>query len=802
MPHLSSSAPPAAPPKAGRVLSSATPIMTSPHPTDLDYRPSYLAAGIASALVFILYLVTLAPNTAMWDTSEYITAAYILGIPHPPGNPFFVLIGRVFTILPIAPHIGTRVNVLAALCSAIAAGTWFLIVERVLVSWFPLRWQRIMGASLAALIGATAFTVWSQSVVNEKVYTVSLAFFAIVAWLTVVWSDDPDHPKANRILILIAFLLGLGYANHPAGFLPLPAVGAAVLLRKPRVLLDWKLWIYGLLALGLGMTPFATQPIIAAHNPAINEGEPTACRDGLKLDCTFDKQTWVAFKYNFDRGQYAKPPLSVRQAPFSAQLGMWWLYFKWQWLRDAHDESPVAQTVLAVVFLVLGLFGGYVHWRRDRRSFMFFGPLMFTLTIALVYYMNFKYGYSQAPELGDAVDREVRDRDYFYLWSYSAWSVWASLGLIFLWESVAALVGAERVKLGRETVEVPRRTSWLVTSPVLLLALVPLFGNWKVSSRAGQTDTRDFAHDLLQSVEPYGILVTVGDNDTFPLWYAQEVEGIRKDVIVANTSLLNTDWYTRQIIRRPVFEYDAAKGPAVYRNVQWKKPSGPPLNMTLEQADSVPLAIDIRQTQVFTKPGTDIVAQITPRTLTRADLFVLYMIRDAYPDRPIYFSRTSGSYAHELGLGSFVLTQGLARKLMPRVPTAGKDTLQIPGEGWVDLGRTKALWDNVFEAPQSIVKRGDWVDKPSVGIPYLYVTTGLILSSGLEMTGQSQAARTTYDKAKLVAQATHLDDLFRQIPGPAQLLAPESGGDVPQTQQAPATPAPSAPAQPAGPRRQ
>ena len=67
----------------------------------------------------------------------------------------------------------------------------------------------------------------------------------------------------------------------------------------------------------------------------------------------------------------------------------------------------------------------------------------------LIYYLNFKYGYSQAPELGDTVEREVRDRDYFYLWSFSAWSVWAALGLVFVWESVAALIGTEAVRIGK-----------------------------------------------------------------------------------------------------------------------------------------------------------------------------------------------------------------------------------------------------------------------------------------------------------------------------------------------------------------
>jgi len=129
---------------------------------ELDYRPSYRAAAVVSALVFVLYVITLAPSTAMWDTSEYIAAAYTLGLPHPPGNPLFVLLGRFFAVLPIAPNVAMRINILAALCSAGAAGMWFLITERVLVGWLPERWQRVVGGSLAALIGATAFTVWAR----------------------------------------------------------------------------------------------------------------------------------------------------------------------------------------------------------------------------------------------------------------------------------------------------------------------------------------------------------------------------------------------------------------------------------------------------------------------------------------------------------------------------------------------------------------------------------------------------------------------------------------------------------------
>ena len=113
----------------------------SPHAPDaLHYRPAYLAGGVVTAAVFLLYLLTLSPTTAMWDASEYITASYVLGLPHPPGNPLFVLLGHVFGLLPLPVSYAERINLLAALADALAAGLWFLVTERILAPWLALRW--------------------------------------------------------------------------------------------------------------------------------------------------------------------------------------------------------------------------------------------------------------------------------------------------------------------------------------------------------------------------------------------------------------------------------------------------------------------------------------------------------------------------------------------------------------------------------------------------------------------------------------------------------------------------------------
>ncbi len=126
----------------------------------------------------------------------------------------------------------------------------------------------------------------------------------------------------------------------------------------------------------------------------------------------------------------------------------------------------------------------------------------------------------------------------------------------------------------------------------------------------------------------------------------------------------------------------------------------------MQELDAIPLGVDLGNARTFQKiVGTDtITATVAQQQLYRADLLVLYMIRDAYPTRPVYFSRTAGGYGQELGLQSHLLTTGLARKLVTTPPTPSNDVVMMPGEGWVDLTRSTELWQNVFEGPKALIR--------------------------------------------------------------------------------------------------
>jgi hypothetical protein len=737
------------------------------------HRPPYLLALVAGFAVFLLYAITLAPTTAFWDASEYITVAHILGIPHPPGNPLFVLMASAweqllaFTGLSVA----VRVNLFSALMTASASVCWFLVVHRILAFFSESETVRRVGASAAVLVSATAFTVWNQSNVNEKVYTISLFTIALLSWLAFLWRD---HIEAHRnlppsqvpargwhddnVLVLMAFVLALSVGNHLMAFLAAPALVLFIVLVKPQVLLNWRLYAWSLVFAIIGLTVHLYLPIRSGLGPIINEAAPT-CQgigEALVSTITLGNAGCENLSAALQREQYAKPPVFERQAPLWAQMANYFQYFDWQWSRwvqGTHSYFAPGRLPITLLFIALGAYGAYRHWLRDRFSFAYMATLFATLSVGLVFYLNFKYGYNQVGALGLSWEMaEVRERDYFFLVSFSVWGLWVGIGLTALW------LRAQEAMMGR-----PR--AMLASSPILLLALIPLMLNWPYASRAGDYSARDWAHNLLNSVEPYGILFTNGDNDTFPLWYLQEVEGIRRDVTVIVWSYLNTPWYVQQlrglttpcerpeqwredptrIICQRSFEPQTA--PNVYAGLA-TPPTRTILPVSDVQIDAATMgAIQLPQDVQFEARGVSTVIP-SGTVLAPADQFILLMIREAWGDRPIYFAATTNAH-RKLGLNQFVARQGVAYKLVD--PANAQDMaglLPMPQDhpysqvfgAYLDVERTQQLLWNDF-VYRDLMHRPRWPDDATRGIPTYYAYAHVSLAQALMMQGQEAAAQ-------------------------------------------------------------
>jgi len=679
-------------------------------------RPPYLWAAVVAAGVFALYLLTLAPTTQFWDASEYITAAHALGIPHPPGSPLFVLLAHVWGLVPLAADYGARINIFAALTSALAAGCWFLIGDSWLRTIVPAPLPRRLAALAGTLVGATAFSVWNQSVVNEKVYTVSLLSVALILWIGLRWAETPAAHRTDRPLLVIAYLLVLTSANHLMGVLVAPAVLVLVLLTEPRVLIRPR-FLGALAAVVLvAASAYLFMPIRAHLDPYLNEGNPT---------------TWPALRDVLTRAQFGKP--SLFDNPMYPAGGMnpgrslllvgqqllnYMQYFTWQW---GHDWPAPVQQLLAIGFAGLGLLGARRHWRADRTSAATMTALIGTLTLLLVFYLNFKWGYSQ-PYNTPGLAHEVRERDYFFIVSFSAWGVWVGIGLVSLGEWITrALEHAP----ARST---PGPGRWAVALPVLLLALIPLAGNRDSASRREETLARDYAHDVLQSADPYAVIVTAGDNDTFPLWYAQEVDGVRRDVTVLVTSLGNLDWYLKQMNGRPLVPFDASTAPALYRDRTWPKPVTPWLDNYYRAAtDTLPEYTPVEHPVTGRLGSLDVSIDPArlpiPGYLTRVDLAILEMVKQQAGRRPIYFSGTTADYGEQLGLGPYLVTEGMLRRLTT-TPVTPNDSIRVSlvQRRLVNVPRTTRLAFEVYHGASAARQRPKgWVDRASENslLPYI-----------------------------------------------------------------------------------
>ncbi len=710
-------------------------------------RPAYAHAAGAAGAALLLYAVTLAPTTWFWDTSEYIATAHIMGIPHPPGNPLFVVVGRAWSLLLSITGLSVpiRINLLAAATSAVATGAFFLVAHRILAGWMasdvdaprpaprrvrgaeseaargdegePIlpeeRWRSripLMGAWAGAILGASAFTVWNQSNVNEKVYTLSVLVIAVVSWLLIHWKDRKDEPGAAWLLVLAIYLMVLGSTNHLMSLLPGPAALLLVIREKPDVLWNPAVLTRSVAAVLLGLSFNFMLPLRSAQQPIINEGEPVCegIAESVVAVYTLGKTGCPALAANLRREQYGKPPLSERQAPFGHQLYNYFQYFDWQWSRGlAASELPGnARLPFSLVFLGLGFWGLLLAWRGDRGHLIYMGTLAFTLTLALVYYLNFKYGYSLAPEHMDRTMREVRERDYFFIGSFHLWGFLAGMGLVGAWRWAAGGGLAPR--------------NLALASPILVLAFVPLTLNWAWASRTDDHSARDWAYNMLQSVEPYGVLFTNGDNDTFPLWYLQEVEGIRQDVTVIVLQYLYTQWYPRQLNLHTAPGrqrlYDPEQGPSIYSSDA--PPPTRPINRLADEELNRITHIRLPQDQTVTV-GPVALRYPQGYVLGRGEQIALSIIRDSYEERPIHFASTGG-LAQDLGLDRWVVRQGLTAQLRIGEPEEEEGVVQVgqnlAGE-LVDYPVSRYLADEVF-LYRGLRERAIWADRATLNIPW------------------------------------------------------------------------------------
>jgi len=769
-----------------------------------EYSPPYLAALLAALGVFALYVITLSPTTAFWDTSEYIATANIMGIPHPPGNPAFVVLARAWDLLlsPLGLSTAVRVNLFSAFMGAAAHGCWFLMVHRIMAYYSTNRRFRLIGAAAAVLVSATAFTVWNQSNVNEKVYTVSLFTIALLSWLAFRWRDNIGRGKDDNLILLMLFILALSVGNHLMAFLAAPALVLYILLVEPRTFMNWRLYAGGVVVVLLGLSIHMFLPIRAGLNPVINEADPSCPSVGSAVIsvATMGRAGCEDLSLALKRKQYEKPsvlenPVLAFQGYFgqprtaqlmAAQYANYGQYFDWQWARSVNGlvnfYGPL-RALITLLFIGIGLFGAWSHYRRDRVSFAYFALLFATLSIGLTFYLNFRYGYTYPGVTADMT--EVRERDYFFIVSFSLWGLWVGVGLAALWLWLSDRVGADehtRLRPGVFARMADAVQPSMKAAPVLAIALIPLFANWSWANRNYDYSARDWAYNLLQSVEPYGVLFTNGDNDTFPLWYLQEVEGIRRDVTVIVMSYLNTDWYAKQlrdltspcpqgvspeqdptriICQRPyepdpaLPEYGALATGDTSGVTAAGRIGGPPtrsiIPLTDADIDGITGTPPSQTAENLTFSPGNIQTVIPAGTLmVPADVLLANIIDTSLGDRPIYFAMTTQAY-DELNLRPFLIRQGVAFKLNngPVGEDPARGIYAFP-EGnalsrfvgpYVDVPRTEKLLSEVFVHRGGFPDEwGHWVDVATENMPAYYGYSHLGMAYLYSLHGQQDLA--------------------------------------------------------------
>lgn len=413
-------------------------------------------------------------------------------------------------------------------------------------------------------------------------------------------------------------------------------------------------------------------------------------------------------------------------------------------MKQPESMASDARNKFYLLPLLLGLIGFFYHFKKDKK--MAFVVLVLFFFTGLMNIINS----NQPPS-------EPRERDYAVAISFVLFAYWIGLGVLAIFEGLKdklAPKGAAAIAIG---------ISLLV--PVILVA-----EGWDDHDRSNRYLARDSAIAYLESVAPNAILFTQGDNDTYPLWYVQEVEGIRPDVRVVNLSLLAVDWYVSQLhnkineaaaVKLRFSDDDYMGDRLLQTQVEERQPLGD-LNQALDfvksQASNPSLTPDklvmpIKQFTLTVDTSNPAVRALVPdqfkrtmvnelrgtinkRTLVRDEMIILDIIASNFPERPIYFSVTVDRRKH-MGLSKYLQREGLAWRLIPTNPGGNANR---------EFNNTDIMFEN-------ITQKWEWGNLDSEEHVYLDETamrTAKMLRGNLIFLAQVMASENKKDQAREV----------------------------------------------------
>lgn len=401
-------------------------------------------------------------------------------------------------------------------------------------------------------------------------------------------------------------------------------------------------------------------------------------------------------------------------------------------VKDMPDDmkNDPSRNTYYLLPLLLGLIGLVYHFNRDTKNWWVVSLLFVMTGIAIVVYLN-QYPY------------QPRERDYAYAASFYAFTIWIGVGVLAIFELLRKYAGE---KIGAIVA---------VSLSFLAVPVVMASENWDDHDRSGRYLTRDVAFNYLNSCAPQAILFTNGDNDTFPLWYAQEVEGKRTDVRVCNLMLMNTDWYIDQM-KRPSYTsaalplslpkrlyYDGVNNQvAVYERT--KEPASPKEVIDFIASDNEAAKLQFYDEDIYYIPTktiripVDAAAVIASGTvkpedadkivpyidiklkgswILKSQLMVIDILANNNWKRPLYF--VTGYNDDALGLEEYFQCEGMAYRLVP---------IRSENKSWFDYGRidTDIMTKNVMD---KFVWGG--ANDPSVYLDYYHKRTISVIRARL-----------------------------------------------------------------------